>query len=164
LTWQETRPELEAAIKADDWGAYIFHFVLFGIIALAIVNTVLMSVLHRTREFGVLRAMGLTKGQTAAVVMSEGVMLTIISGILGMFVGFAFTWIFFRNGLDYSTFTDTEFTFSGVVLDTVIVPLFRVQQIVMSLGSIVFVGIVASCYPAFRATRIDIAEAMKFEA
>jgi ABC-type antimicrobial peptide transport system permease subunit len=51
-----------------------------------------------------------------------------------------------------------------VVLDTVVVPVFRGVQVVMSLGSIVIVGLLASLYPAYRATRIDVAEAMKFEA
>jgi ABC-type antimicrobial peptide transport system permease subunit len=57
-----------------------------------------------------------------------------------------------------------ELTFSGVVLDTVVVPVFRGVQVIMSLGSIVIVGLLASLYPAYRATRIDVAEAMKFEA
>jgi ABC-type lipoprotein release transport system permease subunit len=164
LGWRESMPELDAAIKIDDFGAYVFQVFLFAIIALAIVNTVLMSVMHRTREFGVLRALGLTKGQTAAVVFSEGVFLTAVSGIAGMLFGFAFTWIFFRNGLDYSALMQEDFTFSGVVLDPVIVPVFRIVQVLQSLGSIFIVGAVASLYPAYRATRIDVAEAMKFEA
>jgi len=164
LGWRESMPELDAAIKIDDFGAYVFQIFLFAIIALAIVNTVLMSVMHRTREFGVLRALGLTKGQTAAVVFSEGVFLTAVSGIAGMLFGFAFTWIFFRNGLDYSALMQEDFTFSGVVLDPVIVPVFRIVQVLQSLGSIFIVGAVASLYPAYRATRIDVAEAMKFEA
>ena len=164
LTWQEAMPELEAAIKVDDWGDYIFHIILFGIIALAIVNTVLMSVLHRTREFGVLRALGLTQTQTASVVLTEGVLLTAASGLVGLAIGVAITWIFFRNGLDYSAFMENDFTFSGVVLDTVIVPVFRWRQVAMSLGSIAFIGVFASLYPAYRATQIDVAEAMKFEA
>jgi ABC-type lipoprotein release transport system permease subunit len=164
LSWQEAMPELEAGIKVDDWGDYVFHVVLFGIIALAIVNTVLMSVLYRTREFGVLRALGLTQVQTASVVVTEGVILTAVSGLLGLAVGVAFTWIFFRNGLDFSAFMESDFTFSGVVLDTVIIPVFRWRMVAMSLGTIAVIGVFASLYPAYRATQIDIAEAMKFEA
>jgi ABC-type lipoprotein release transport system permease subunit len=164
LSWRQTMPELDAAIKIDDFGAYVFNVFLFIIIALAIVNTVLMSVMHRTREFGVLRALGLTKRQTAAVVFSEGVFLTAAAGIGGMIFGFLVTWVFFRNGLDYSALMQEDFTFSGVVLDPVIVPVFRVAQVLQSLGSIVVVGVLASLYPAYRATRIDVAEAMKFEA
>jgi ABC-type antimicrobial peptide transport system permease subunit len=79
-------------------------------------------------------------------------------------LGFAVTWVFFRNGLDYSGLLDNEFTFSGVVLEPVIVPTFRVVQVLQSLGSILIIGVLASLYPAYRATRIDVAEAMKFEA
>ncbi len=164
LGWRRTMPELDAAIRVDDYGDYVFHIVLFAIIVLAIVNTVLMSVLYRTREFGVLRALGLTSRETAALVFTEGMMLTIASGFLGMILGFAVTWVFFRHGLDYSGLLENEFTFSGVVLEPVIIPVFRVVQLVQSMGSILAVGTLASLYPAFRATRIDVAEAMKFEA
>lgn len=164
LGWREAMPELDAAIRIDDYGDYVFHVILFMIVGLAIVNTVLMSVLYRTREFGVLRALGLTGGETAGVVFAEGVLLTFASGLLGMVLGFAVTWGFFRNGLDYSGLLDTEFTFSGVVLEPIIVPAFRVVQVLQSLGSILIIGVLASLYPAYRATRIDVAEAMKFEA
>ncbi len=164
LGWREAMPELDAAIKIDDYGDYIFHVILFALVALAIVNTVLMSVMHRTREFGVLRALGLTKQQTAWVVFAEGLLLTAVSGLVGMIIGFAFTWIFFRNGLDYSFAFEGDFEFSGVILDTIIIPEFRLMQVLQSLGSIFIVGVLASLYPAYRATRIDVAEAMKFEA
>lgn len=164
LSWRESMPELHAAIRADDYGEYIFHVVLFAIIALAIVNTVFMSVLYRTREFGVLRALGLTKDETASVVFAEGVILTAVSGLIGLVVGFVVTWVFFHDGLDYSFLMQSDFTFSGVVLDPIIVPHFRWLQIAQSLGSILIIGTLASLYPAYRATQIDVAEAMKFEA
>jgi len=125
---------------------------------------VLMSVLYRTREFGVLRALGLTSGETAGVVFAEGVLLTFVSGVLGMLVGFAVTWIFFRHGLDYSKLVSQQFTISGIVLEPVIIPVFRAIRVLQSLGSILIIGVLASLYPAYRATRIDVAEAMKFEA
>ncbi|HEX9691081.1 MAG TPA: FtsX-like permease family protein [Gemmatimonadales bacterium] len=162
--WREAMPELDAAIRMDDWGDYVFNFVLYGIITLAIVNTVLMSVLYRTREFGVLQALGLTRGQTAAVVVTEGMILTAVSGLVGLGLGLGLTWLLFRNGLDYSAMLDSEFTFSGVVLDPVIIPAFRWQQVGRSLVAIAVVGTLASLYPAYRATRIDVAEATKFEA
>ncbi len=164
LGWREAMPELDAAIKLDDFWGYVFNIVLFIIVALAIVNTILMSVLYRTREFGVLRALGLTKRETATVVFVEGMLLTAVAGLIGVVLGFGLTWLLWRNGLDYSGALEGEISFSGVVLDTVIVPVFRSVQVVMSLGAIVIVGLLASLYPAYRATRIDVAEAMKFEA
>lgn len=163
LGWREAMPELDAAVKVDDLGNYLFQGIMFGIIALAIVNTVLMSVLHRHREFGLLQALGFSPGQTGGVVLMEGVILTTLSGLTGIALGIFLTWLFFRNGLDISFTWNEEWSFSGVVLDPIIVPLFRGARIAQGLVFVLIVGVLASLYPAFRATQIDVAESMKFE-
>ena len=66
---------------------WLIFGLLFVIIGFTIVNTVLMSVLHRHREFGVLQALGLTPGQTGAVVLVEGLILTGVSGVVGVGLG-----------------------------------------------------------------------------
>ena len=58
---------------------------------------------------------------------------------------------------------DEEWSFSGVVMEPVIVPLFRVARVVQALVFISVIGALASLYPAYRAMRIDVTEAMKFE-
>ena len=93
----------------------------------------------------------------------EGMILTAVSGIAGMALGAAVVWGFFRNGLDFSAIWDMELEAAGVVIDPVIVPRFHWNQILQSLGFILVIGSLASIYPAWRATRIDVAEAMKFE-
>jgi len=163
LTWQESSPELDAAVRIDNLGNYIWQSIMFGIIALGIVNTVLMSVMYRKREFGLLQALGFTPGQTGGLVMTEGLILTVVSGVTGIALGLFLTWLFFRNGLDFSFAWDESWSFSGVAMDPVIVPLFTMRRILQSLGLILTIGMIASLYPAHRATRIDVAEAMKFE-
>ncbi len=163
LSWQEAYPELDAAVRIDDYADYVFHGILFAIVALAVLNTVLMAVLYRKREFGVLQALGLTPAETGLVVFVEGLLLTALAGVVGIIVGVAVTWGFFHDGLDFSFFMDEEFTFSGIVMDPVIVPEFRMMQLFQSFVSIALVGIAASIYPAYHATRIDVGEALKFE-
>ncbi len=163
MDWREANPALAAAIAIDDFGNYLVFGILFLIIAFGIVNTVLMSVLHRHREFGVLQALGLTPGQTGAIVLVEGLTLTAVSGFIGVTLGLVGTWYLLSNGLDMSALVGEEMTFSGVVIDPVIVPLFRVARIVQVVAFILTIGAIASVYPALRAARIDVAEAMKFE-
>ena len=163
LSWREAYPQLDAALRVDDYGDYVFLGILFAIVALAVLNTVLMAVLHRKREFGVLQALGLTPAETGLVVFTEGLLLTGLAGVVGMIAGAALTWGFFRNGLDFSVFISEEMTFGGIVIDPVIVPEFRLVQVLQSLFSIAVVGIVASIYPAYYATKIDVGEALKFE-
>jgi ABC-type lipoprotein release transport system permease subunit len=163
LNWREVSPELNAAVRIDDFGNYIWQGIMFGIIALGIVNTVLMSVMYRKREFGLLQALGFTPRQTGGLVITEGLALTAVSGFTGVVLGLFLTWLFFRNGLDFSFTWDENFTFSGVVVDPIIVPLFSVRRVMQALIFILTIGTLASLYPALRAMRIDVAEAMKFE-
>ena len=163
LSWREAYPQLDAALRIDDYGDYVFLGILFAIVALAVLNTVLMAVLHRKREFGVLQALGLTPAETGLVVFTEGLLLTTLAGVVGMIAGAVLTWGFFRNGLDFSAFISEEMTFGGIVIDPVIVPQFRMMQVLQSLLSIAVVGTVASIYPAYYATKIDVGEALKFE-
>ena len=162
MGWREGNPALAAAVAIDDFGNYLVQGFIFTIIAFGIVNTVLMSVLHRRREFGVLQALGLTPGQTGTIVLIEGLTLTAASGFIGVGLGLAFTWGFFADGLDMSAMMD-EMTFSGVVVEPIIVPLLRTQRLVQVLLFILFVGAAASVYPALRAARLDVTEAMKFD-
>ena len=163
LGWREALPELDAAVRLDDYGDHLFHGILLTIVALAIVNTILLSVLYRTREFGVLGALGLTRRETGLVVFSEGVFLTTISGMIGAAAGLGITWLLFRNGLDLSFALDSDLSMSGVLIDPVIVPEFHVDQVIRSIIYVAVIGVLSSLYPAWYATRIDLAEAVKVE-
>ena len=61
LDWQEMMPQLVQFIVVDDAGNYIFLTLILIMVGFGIINTVLMSVLERTREFGLLRALGLSR-------------------------------------------------------------------------------------------------------
>jgi ABC-type lipoprotein release transport system permease subunit len=163
MGWREANPALAAAIAIDSFGNYLVFGILFIIIAFGIVNTVLMSVLHRHREFGVLQALGLTPGQTGTIVLVEGLTLTAVSGFVGVTLGYLVTWYFFGDGLDMAALMGEDMTFSGVVIDPIMVPQFYPVRIVQILAFILWIGAVASVYPALRAARIDVAESMKFE-
>ncbi len=163
LTWQQSSPELDSAVRIDDYGDWVFHAVLLVIVLLAILNAVLMSVLHRTREFGVLRAIGLTPRDAGLVVLAEGLLLTVASGVAGILLGIGVTWGLWRNGLDLSAFLRGDFTVSGVAIDPVIVPRFVPDQMLLSLALVFAMGLLASLYPALQAARIQPAEAMAFE-
>ena len=165
MGWREAMPALRDAVLIDEWGNYVIFAVLFVIIGFSIVNTVLMSVLHRNREFGVLQALGLTPRQTGAVVLVEGLLLTGVSGLAGVGLGALLTWFFMGNGFDLSQIAGelTEMQFSGVAIDPIIYPQFRPSRFVQSAGWILLIGAVASVYPAIRAATIDVAESMKFE-
>ena len=163
MGWREANPALAAAVAIDSFGNFLAFGILFIIIAFGIVNTVLMSVLHRHREFGVLQALGLTPGQTGTIVLVEGLTMTAVSGFIGVSLGYLVTWYFFGDGLDMAALMGEDMTFSGVVLDPIMVPQFQGVRVAQILTFILCMGAVASIYPALRAAKIDVAESMKFE-
>lgn len=162
MAWKEANPALASAVAVDDFANYVTYGLLFIVIAFGIMNTVLMSVLHRHREFGVLQALGLTPGETGSIVLFEGLTLTAISGVVGVGVGLLLTWYFFSDGLDLSGMYE-DMTFSGVVIDPVILPELRLSRCLQAVAFISTIGGLASIYPALRAARIEVTEVMKFD-
>ena len=161
--WVESTPELYSAVKIDDAGDWVFHFILFAIVALAILNAVFMSVLNRKREFGLLRALGLSARETGLVVFIEGVLLTAASGVVGVGIGFGLVWLFFRNGLDLTELMPADLTFGGIVFNPVMYPVMEVRQLTQSMFLTAVIALSASVYPAWQAAVLDPAESVKVE-
>ncbi len=88
--------------------------------------------------------------------------MTAISVLIGVGLGLFCTWYFFGDGLDFSNLIGEDMTFSGVIIDPIIVPIFRGVRIVQVSVVILFIGVLSSVYPAIRAAKIDISTAMKF--
>jgi putative ABC transport system permease protein len=163
ISWRETSPELDAAVKVDNFGNYLFNGILLAIVALAVLEALLVSVLHRQREFGVLRAMGLSAGETSRVVLAEGMTIALFSGLAGMAVGLGVTWLLGRHGLDLTKFIGDNISISGAVIDPVFYPAVRLARAWQGLVVVFVLGIVSSLYPMWHAARIDVATAMQSE-
>lgn len=161
--WPESARELYSAVKIDDAGDWVFHLILFAIVTLAILNAVFMSVLHRKRELGLLRSLGLSGSETGLVVFVEGVLLTAASGVLGVALGFGLVWVFFRNGLDLTELMPADITFGGIVFDPVMHPVIELKHLGQSVAFTAVIGLSASLYPAWQAARLDPAESVKVE-
>jgi len=117
------------------------------IAVLGIINTLFLSVYERTRELGLLRSVGMSRGQVRTMIRGESVIIAVMGGVLGIlvgvFAGWAFTRALERQGI-------TEFA----------VPLWQLAAfLVLS----VVAGLVAALLPAWRAGRLDVLEAIATE-
>ena len=161
--WEVSAPDLYSAVTTDDVGDWVLHIILFAIVALAILNAVFMSVLHRRRELGLLRALGLSGRETGFMVFAEGVLLTLLSGVVGVLAGFALVWVFFRNGLDLTGLLPPDLVFGGIVFDPVMYPSITLKHLTQSIALTTAIGLSASLYPAWHAAALDPAESVKVE-
>jgi len=163
-TWHETAPELDAAVRVDNLGNYLFNAILLAIVALAVLEALLVAVLHRRREFGVLQALGLTARETSLVVLGEGMLLAGVSGLAGLALGLGVTWILSRTGIDLSRMMGDQLSISGALVSPVVHPAARLSRVWQGAVVVLVLGLVASLYPMWQSTRIEVADAVKVEA
>ncbi|MCB0374689.1 MAG: ABC transporter permease, partial [Sinomicrobium sp.] len=84
MTWKEMMPELDQFIAADSAGHYIIIGILYFIIAFGLFGTLLMMTFERTREFGILIAIGMKKHLLAFILLMESVMLSLVGCLAGI--------------------------------------------------------------------------------
>ena len=114
---------------------------LFGI-----VNTLALSVFERTREIGMLRAIGTTRLQLRETILYESVITAIIGGMLGIVIGIVLAWV-----------VALGFRSSGIVFA---IPY---GQVVLSLVVAAVAGVLAAAFPARRAARLNVLQALQYE-
>ena len=160
MPWQQALAELHEAIVLDDAGNYFMMAIIFVIVAIGIFNTVLMSVIERTREFGVMMALGTSRARMFAIVMTEAVVLAIAAALIGLALGLGIHAYFAVHGLDLSQlYGDIEM--AGVLIEGRMYSDLSAGVVLEWTAVVIAIVIVSALYPALRATRLDPVEAMR---
>jgi ABC-type lipoprotein release transport system permease subunit len=161
LTWRQAMPELAQFIVVDDAGNYLFNGVLLFMVSLGVLNTILMAVLERRREFSLLLALGMRPREITTVVVLESMLLTALGAGSGLLLGWGAHRYFATHGLDFSSLMDQSFSVAGVSIDTVVYSYLYEGRIEWTLAYVFLLGLGASLYPALRAAHTDPTEATK---
>ncbi|MEW6442596.1 MAG: FtsX-like permease family protein [bacterium] len=158
--WQEVMPELVLFVNMDNAFNYIFLGIILVIVALGILNTILMSVLERTREFGLMAALGLAPGGLVGLVVLETTLLALVALGAGSILGFAGHLYLARHGLDIGAASQEQMSAAGVAIDPIIYSQLAPERFFLLLGIAFWVTILVGIYPAVRAARVDPVRAM----
>jgi ABC-type lipoprotein release transport system permease subunit len=157
-TWKEIQPELG---MMNDMMAQMYA-VLMVIIMLAlmfgIVNTMLMSVLERVRELGMLMAIGMNKRRIFRMIMLETLFLSLTGAVIGMIVSFLIILQVQKTGINLAVFAEGLESFG---YESMIYPSLGVLYYVMFTLMIAFFAIISSIYPARKALSLNPADALK---
>lgn len=151
LDWKELVPGLVQAIQMDLFSGFIFYIVLIVVVAFSILNTFLMAVFERTREFGVMLAVGTTPGRLVKLLLLESAGTTMLGIILGIIAGSLITWYFQIHGI---TIAGAEEIMRQYGLPERMYPQLSMLSITIGAGIVLVITLLTALYPAFRVRRL----------
>jgi len=156
-TWKELSPQIALLTGVMDQMMYIIMGIILLALMFGIINTMLMAVLERQREFGMLMAIGMNKPRVFFMILLESVMLTCAGIPAGMLLTIGTVGYLAKNGIDLSSISQalSQFGFSNIIYPDLEQSMF-IPVILMT----AFTAILSAIYPAIKALRFKPAEAI----
>lgn len=158
LTWGELMPEIENGIEMTDAVMFIIMMIIWFALALGIVNTMLMSVLERSRELGMLMSIGMSRFKIVKMIFFETSVLTMIGVPVGLFLTYITIAYFGKVGIDLSVADSaiSDFGYSSIIYP-VVKESFYMQVVVQ----VVIVSLISTVFPALRVLRMRPVDAVR---
>jgi putative ABC transport system permease protein len=158
VPWKELSPELGYITELSNTYMYIFVVIILLALAFGIVNTMLMAVLERTREIGMLMSVGMSRLRIFFMIVLETVMLCTTGGLMGIGIGLLTVWRLSDTGIDLSIWA-TGLTEMG--FDPIVYPEWDAVLVFNIAVMVILSGILASIYPAWKALKLNPSEAVR---
>lgn len=154
--WQVVEKDFYKAMQADKKGDYVGQFIFILVMGVGVLNTLLMSIIERTQEFGILKALGTRSGHIAKIIFAETFILSVISIGLGSILSTAVNFYFSTHGIEL----ETPIAWGGATFSKMLGMMNARTYWQPSL--IIFVtGIMVTLIPAWRAKKVSPADAMR---
>ncbi len=159
-TWKEAMPELGYINEIGNLYTYIFVIIILLALGFGIVNTMLMVILERVKEIGMLMAIGMSKARIFGMLMLETVLLTFTGGFTGILIGLGATYATMEKGINLSSYAAG---FEDMGYSAHVYPVVELETLIIITILVIITGIVASVYPARKALKYNPADAIRTE-
>ena len=159
-TWKELSPEMSLLTDSMDQYMYVFILIILLGLCFGIINTMLMAVLERTKEIGMLMAIGMNKRRIFSMIILESVMLTLTGGIFGIGLGALVTKFFETTPINLSMFSEglESYGYAALVYTSL-----KPEMLVIISILVIITGLLSAIYPARKALKLNPAEATRTE-
>ncbi len=163
VSWEKAMPDLSSHIRTDLFTLKIIIAFIYLIVGIGVVNTLLMSVLERSREFGVMMALGVPTRFLLGLILTEGLFMGLLAAVIGSLLGSGVTAALAHWGVDVRLLYRIEkIEVSGVVISGVLKARWAVPTMIRLAVTVLFIYPLAACYPAWRVTRVRPVQTMKY--
>jgi ABC-type lipoprotein release transport system permease subunit len=160
MSWRQTAPEIAMYTDFSAVLAYIYVTIILFALAFGIINTMMMSVLERIKELGMLMAIGMNKRRVFSMIMTESVLLTFTGAAIGMLFSAVMVSIFSRTGISFEMWGEG---FEAIGYASVVYPEVSWDNYIGIAILVIITGIVASIWPARKALQLNPVEALRTE-
>jgi ABC-type lipoprotein release transport system permease subunit len=161
MSWKTLLPDVAMLNDLVEVSLVIIMIIILAALGFGIVNTMLMVVLERVKELGMLMAIGMNKKRVFYMIILESVLLCLTGAAAGMVVGAAAIAVFGHQGIDLSAFAKKGMEAWG--FNAVIFPALTWPYYILVAVLVVITGIAASAYPAWKALKLNPADALRTE-
>jgi len=159
-SWETSFPELQAAVNGKSGAMDIFSVFIYLISGIGIFNLLMMAVYERTREIGMLGALGMKPRQIGILFVLEGLMIGVVGIVGGVLFGLAINLSLGQVGMDMSMYADiTEYM---ALINGTVYPSLGLEQLPKRTLTVAIVCALAALYPAIEASRREPADAMRY--
>lgn len=157
LDWMELMPGLIQSIKMDLVSGFIFYIILIVVVAFSILNTFLMAIFERTREYGVLLALGITPWRLTKIILIESSSITVVGVVMGIIAGSLITWYFQVHGIIISGASEVLRQYG---LPERMFPELSVLSVTIGPAVVLVITLLTALYPALKVRRLRPVEAL----
>jgi len=160
MSWRKSSPEIAMYTDFAVVIAYIYVAIILFALAFGIINTMMMSVLERIKELGMLMAIGMNKKGVFTMIMTESVFLTLTGAIVGMLFSGIIVEILSRTGINFEMWSEG---FEAIGYAAVVYPFVTWQNYIWITILVIITGIVSAIWPARKALKLNPVEALRTE-
>ena len=148
-TWLQLDPYMASMLDVMDGFIFVWFGIIFLSLSFGLINTLLMAVFERTREIGLIQALGMPPGNILFMVLIESLIMLVISLIAGNLLSWL-TILPIQDGIDISGVAE-GLEWAG--MSSTLLPAVKTSDVLLANAIVLVLGVAASLFPAWRASR-----------